>query len=258
MTLTTRASAASIAAFNPAFLPLIDGLQEAVWLVDARTHQVVAVNHASQQLLGVQAKDLVGSSVESLASTPEDALFWMDAAIGRRESLHTDTMMRHADGRMLWISRRISHVAQAQGDGLWLIAMRDQTQQRQHDEERETLLAELRATLESTADGILVTDLAGRIRSFNQRLASLWGIPEDLLNDRNDDAVQAWMRRSVVDGAAYAMRLGAIQESPLLHTSDNLKQIDGRVLERVSLPQWSRGRPIGRVFSFRVLSAGAS
>ncbi|WP_067281427.1 bifunctional diguanylate cyclase/phosphodiesterase [Mitsuaria sp. 7] len=254
MTLPTRTATAPPAVVNTAFLPLIDGLQEGVWLVDARTHCVVAVNRASQQLLGLQAKDLVGSSVESLASTPEDALFWMDAAIGRRESLHTDTMMRHADGRMLWISRRISHVAQSQGDGLWLIAMRDQTLQRQHDEERETLLAELRATLESTADGILVTDLAGRIRSFNQRLASLWGIPEDLLNDRNDDAVQAWMRRSVVDGAAYAMRLGAIQESPLLHTSDNLKLIDGRVLERVSLPQWSRGRPIGRVYSFRDLS----
>ncbi|ALV08909.1 putative bifunctional diguanylate cyclase/phosphodiesterase [Roseateles depolymerans] len=239
---------------NPSFLRLIDGLQEAVWLVCARTHAVVAVNAASQALLGLDARDLVGSQIESLAATPEDALFWMDAAIGRREPLHTDTMMRHADGRMLWVSRRISHVPQPEGHGLWLVAMRDQTQQRHHDEERETLLAELRATLESTADGILVTDLAGRIRSFNQRLASLWGIPEDLLNERNDDAVQAWMRRSVVDGQGYAMRLTAIQESPLLHTSDNIKLIDGRVMERVSLPQWSRGRPIGRVYSFRDLS----
>lgn len=239
---------------HPALQPLIDGLQEAVWLVDARTHAVVAVNAASHQLLGLPPATLIGAGIESLATTPEDALFWMDAAVGRRESLHTDTMMRHADGRMLWVSRRISHVAQAQGDGLWLIAMRDQTQQRQHDEERETLLAELRATLESTADGILVTDLAGRMRSFNQRFAALWGIPEDLLNERNDEAVQAWMRRSVVDGPAYALRLNSLQESPLLHTSDNLKLIDGRVLERVSLPQWSRGRPIGRVYSFRDLS----
>ena len=125
MNFPARSPAAAPAAFNTAFLPLIDGLQEAVWLVDARTHCVVAVNAASQQLLGMASKDLVGASVESLASTPEDALFWMDAAVGRRESLHTDTMMRHADGRMLWVSRRISHVAQPQGDGLWLVAMRD-------------------------------------------------------------------------------------------------------------------------------------
>ena len=101
MNLSSRATA-SPAALNAAFLPLIDGLQEAVWLVDAHTRCVVAVNTASQQLLGLPARELIGASIESLASTPEDALFWMDAAIGRRETLHTDTLMRHADGRMLW------------------------------------------------------------------------------------------------------------------------------------------------------------
>ena len=233
---------------------LLEGLQEAVWLVDARTLVVVAVNGAATQLLGMGPQQLLGTSMESLASTAEDALFWMEAAAGSRQGLHTDTLMRHADGRMLWVARRISHVPQAEGEGLWLVSMRDQTRQRQHDEERETLLAELKATLESTADGILVSDLAGRMRSFNQRFASLWGLPEDLLAERNDEAVQAWMRRSVVDGAAYAMRLNAIQEAPLLQTSDVIKLLDGRVLERVSLPQWSRGRPIGRVYSFRDLS----
>jgi diguanylate cyclase (GGDEF)-like protein/PAS domain S-box-containing protein len=236
------------------YTALIDGLQEAVWLVEAETRCIVAVNQASTQLLGMEAEQLLGCAMESLASTPEDAMFWMDVAAGSFDPLHTDTMMRHADGRMLWVARRISYVEQQEGGGLWLISMRDQTSQRQHDDEREALLAELRATLESTADGILVADLAGRMRSFNQRFASLWGIPEDLLNERNDEAVQAWMRRSVVDGPAYAMRLASIQDAPLLQTSDNIKLIDGRVLERVSLPQWSRGRPIGRVYSFRDLS----
>ena len=251
MNLARPALAASVP--SP-FQALIDGLQEAVWLVDAATHCVVAVNKMSQALLGLPSDQLLGCAIDSLATTPEDALFWMDAAAGGRDGLHTDTMIRHADGRMMWVARRVTHVPQAQGQGLWLIAMQDLTAQREHDEERETLLAELRATLESTADGILVTDLAGRMRSFNQRFAALWGIPEDLLNERNDEAVQAWMRRSVIDGPAYAMRLASVQESPLLQTSDNIRLIDGRVLERVSLPQWSRGRPIGRVFSFRDLS----
>src|SRR6185295_959344 len=117
----------------------------------------------------------------------------------------------------------------------------------------ETLVAELRATLESTADGILVADLAGRMRAFNQRFATLWGLPEDLLKEKNDDAVQLWMRRSVVDGSAYATRLMAIHNAPLLQSSDVIRLIDGRVLERVSLPQFSRGRAIGRVFSYRDL-----
>ncbi len=245
---------AAVPALPAALLPMIEGLQEAVWLVDARSRQVLAINEASEQLLGFTPDDLVGCAVESLVTSPEDALFWAEAATGRRDGLHTDTMMRHADGHLLWASRRISHLPLPQGDGVWMVTMRDLTRQRQQDEERDSLLSELRATLESTADGILVTDLAGRIRHFNQRLATLWSIPELLLTEGRDEAVQAWMRRSVVDGAAYATRLAAIQEASLLHTNDRIELLDGRVLERVSLPQWSRGRPIGRVYSFRDLS----
>ncbi|MFG6448024.1 putative bifunctional diguanylate cyclase/phosphodiesterase [Roseateles sp. BYS180W] len=233
---------------------LIDTLQEAVWLVDAQTLCIVAVNNAATRLLGHPPASVLGRAVDSLASTPEDALFWMDAAEGQRDSLHTDTMMRHVEGQMLWVSRRISHLPNGEGPGYWMVSMRDLSALRRHDEEREALLAELRAALESTADGILVTDLAGRIRNFNQRFATLWGIPDDLLAARNDDAVQTWMRRSVADAPGYTARLSTLMDAPLLQSSDDLRLIDGRVLERVSLPQWCRGRPIGRVFSFRDLS----
>ena len=74
-------------------------------------------------------------------------------------------------------------------------------------------MAELRATLESTADGILVTDLAGRIRAFNRRFAQIWGLPESLLTERQDDAVYDWMRRSVTDPAAYVQRLATLAEA---------------------------------------------
>ncbi len=59
------------------------------------------------------------------------------------------------------------------------------------------------------------------------------------------------MQRSVADPAAYAERLAAIQDATMLQTSDVFKLHSGRVLERVTLPQLSRGQPIGRVYSFR-------
>ncbi len=237
---------------------LLDGLQEAVWLVDAHSLTVLAANEAALAMLGLPAAALVGRHIESLCVTPEDLLFWGEVASGGREGLHTETLMRHADGQALWVDRRISRVAldptQPDGAALWVLSMRDLSAQRRGEEERESLLVDLRSTLESTADGILVTDLAGRLRNFNQRFAALWGIPEELLQQRDDAAVQAWMRRSVVDGAAYATRLRALLEAPLLQSSDVIRLLDGRVLERVSLPQWSRQRPVGRVFSFRDLS----
>ena len=236
---------------------LLAALPYACWLVDAASHELLAVNAAAEHLLGMSAADLLGHSVDSLVSTPEDAMFWLEAgalADKRTALLESDTMMRHANGGMLWVTRRISFVPQEGSAGFWVLSFRDQTGQRRQEEEREALVSELRATLESTADAILVTDLAGRMRSFNQRFAAMWDLPEDLLAEKNDEAVQIWMRRSVADGASYAARLSTIQEAPMLQSSDELTLLNGRVIERVSLPQFSRGRPVGRVFSFRDLS----
>lgn len=57
-----------------------------------------------------------------------------------------------------------------------LVSMLDRREQALHEAEFESLLGELRATLESAADAILVCDPDGRIRAFNHRFATLWGI----------------------------------------------------------------------------------
>jgi PAS domain-containing protein len=44
----------------------------------------------------------------------------------------------------------------------------------------------LRATLESTADGILVVDSAGRVVTCNQKFAAMWGIPAAILASGDD------------------------------------------------------------------------
>jgi diguanylate cyclase (GGDEF)-like protein/PAS domain S-box-containing protein len=238
------------------YAAMLEGLLDAVWLVDGRTRCILAANGAALRLSGLTTEQLVGQTVEALASTPEDAMFWMDAASDTRASLHSDTLMQHADGSLLWVTRRISYFAAGPqaADGYWLVAMRDQTQRRQSEDEREVLVAELQATLESTADGILVVDLLGQMRSCNRRFALLWGIPADLLQQHDDAAVQSWMRCCVLEPEAYLLRLSTIQAAPLQESSDVIKLTDGRVLERVSLPQLSRGRATGRVFSFRDLS----
>ncbi len=115
-------------------------------------------------------------------------------------------------------------------------------------------MAELRGTLEATADGILVTDLSGRIRSFNRRFTQLWGMPDSLLESADDASVHDWMRRSVDDLESYQRRLTAIQDAALLSSTERLRLHSGQVIERVSRPLWQRGRPAGRVYSFRDLT----
>jgi len=229
---------------------LIDALPQAVWLVEAASLRVLAANAAAAQLLGCDARQLVGNAALTLAATPEDLCFWEEASAGRRERLVSDSFVRRFDGTAVPVTRSVEHVEIA-GCGVFVVSLQDRSAQMRAERELELAAVELAATLESTADGILVTDLAGRIRHCNRRFADLWGVPEDLLLKRDDDAMLDWMRRSVTDPSAYMRRLATIAEATLLKASDTFELHCGKVIERITLPQCSRGRPIGRVFSFR-------
>ncbi|ABD70345.1 diguanylate cyclase/phosphodiesterase with PAS/PAC sensor(s) [Rhodoferax ferrireducens T118] len=230
---------------------LIDGLIEAVWLVDPVSLRILAVNHAAADLLGLKAEDLVGKPAIELTVTPEDQFFWEDIAAGLVDGIHSETLLRGADGMAVPVERRVSRVWPETGRAVYVVGIRDLRQQRRTEDELESLVAELRATLESTADGILVTDRSGDIRNYNRHFAAMWDVPEELLLNPNDRALHGHLASRVLDAAAYETRLRAIAESPLLETTDVLILITGRLLERVSRPQFSRGQATGRVFSFR-------
>ena len=231
--------------------PLIDQLVEAVWLVDAAALCILAVNQAAEEMLGLARPQLVGRPVLDLAATPEDAFFWEDVTAGLADTLLSETLLRRDDGTLITVLRRISLVAVVEGRGVYAVGVTDQSRHRAAEAELETLVAELRATLESTADGILVTDLEGNIRGFNQGFADLWEMPDRLLAERDDAGVYLWMAQAVADGADYESRTASIRDDPLLEVSDVLALRTGKILERVTLPQYARGRPIGRVYSFR-------
>ena len=233
---------------------LIEGMLEAVLLVEPVQLTVVAANRAAHKLLGVPSHSLPGRSVIDLAAAPEDMFFWEDVAAGLSNNIYSETLLRREDGQAIHVMRRVTLARLDISTSMYVVAIRDHTDQRQVETELEKLISELRATLESTADGILVTDLDGSIRSYNHLFAKLWGLPEELLTSRNDAAVYAWMDNCMVDASHYNERLAAIRRSPLMEANDVLVLHSGKVLERVTLPQYARGRPIGRVYSFRDIS----
>ena len=237
----------------PAWLSMLHALGDAAWIVDARTLTLAGINRAALELLSLGEADARALGATALVSTPEDVAFWDDVKAGHAGRLESQAAALAADGRLLHVTRRITPLAARAGarPTHYLVVVRDRSDQLREQLDRETLLAELQATLESTADGILVTDLAGRIRAFNQRFAAIWALPKDLLDGSQDDAVFDWMRRSVVDPRAYQRQLAALQESVLTRAEQTLQLLSGTTLELVTQPQICRGRPIGRVWAFR-------
>lgn len=115
----------------------------------------------------------------------------------------------------------------------------------------------LNATLESTADGILVVGTDGKITHLNRRFAQMWRIPREILDTRDDAAALAHVVSQLADPQAFVAKVEALYETPEAHSHDVLEFLDGRVFERESLPQRLDGDIIGRVWSFRDITAEA-
>jgi PAS domain S-box-containing protein len=109
----------------------------------------------------------------------------------------------------------------------------------------------LRATLESTADGILVVDREGRIVTSNQRFADLWRIPEEVLASRDDEAAIRCVLGQLTDPDAFVAKVHELYADASASSYDVLHFTDGRIFERYSQPQVSDGVAVGRVWSFR-------
>ncbi|GKT22685.1 EAL domain-containing protein [Acidovorax sp. SUPP3334] len=237
---------------------VFDGLLEAVWLVDPQTLTVRFANRGASALLGRSAETMEGAdAVELLACTPEDLYFWAQDRDALLRGIHSHSGLLGGDGRFIAVDRRVSRVDSPAGEALLLVTMIDRREQASTERELEILLSELRATLDSAADGMLVYDLGGRMRAFNQRLAQLWDMPDELLVQRNDAAVVAHMQQQVADADAYRARLSSIALEPDRDTTDILHLRNGTIIERRSVPQLSQGRPVGRVFSFRDVTLNA-
>jgi diguanylate cyclase (GGDEF)-like protein len=251
-------------------LHLLEGLPHAAWLVALVDCRVVAVNAAAATLLRRSTSSLLGLPAQSLAASPEDLAWWQQAQQGVAAPLHSDTLVvllapealpaaasMPASMPTLYVSRSIGLIRDTMGTASHaLVMLVDRAAEQRTHEERELLLAELQATLEATADGILVTDLHGRVRAFNQRFADIWCMPKALLQERDDVAVQAWMAGALqpTDAMAYAERVQALLATPLAVASDRLQLHTAQALERVTRPLISGGRAQGRVWSFRDLS----
>jgi PAS domain S-box-containing protein len=112
-------------------------------------------------------------------------------------------------------------------------------------------LSLLQATLEATADGLLVVSDKGAITSYNRRFAEIWGIPEDVLASGKDAQALSYAAQQLADPDAFTAKVRELYADPNAESFDVLEFRDGRIIERYSRPQKIGNRTVGRVWSFR-------
>ncbi len=226
---------------------MLDHCPEMLLLIDPATLKIVMANAPVAHTLGYRPEQLPGMAITDIESALEDVFYWEDVRAGiYPEVQHQESQYLCANGELLAVTksiRRLEHEG-----AVLLLVMATQTQSvRQVQDALAQTLSQLRATLESTGNGILVVDWHGKVNSMNRRFSQMWEIPEALLLTQDDARILEFTAESALESELVRTRLKAIVDPA--ETADTVQHKDGRVFEFSSRPQYLDEQIIGRVFS---------
>jgi PAS domain S-box-containing protein len=234
---------------------LLDHSSGILLLVDPSTLAMCEASWPTLRLLGYRREALLGRPITDIECGLVDAAFWTQVLEGGPvEVRNAESSYRCANGEILSAIRTVSRVS---GDGKGWLVVRAEPLDSAHriGDELAAAVSLLQAALEATADGILLTDRAGGIMNMNQRFARMWGLPDELLLEREDRAIFGFVARQLSDPEAYLAESARIAPDSEGETFDILHLADGRLFERKSMPARHRAKILGRVFSFTDVTA---
>src|SRR5215471_12786336 len=130
--------------------------------------------------------------------------------------------------------------------------LRIENQARRQAENRlEHTISLLHATLDSTADGILVVSVDGKVTSCNKKFVEMWRLDCHTSVERDDESLLSQVSDQLQDPEEFLDKIRVLYADAAATSFDVLFFRDGRIFERYSQPQLLHGEITGRVWSFR-------
>jgi PAS domain S-box-containing protein len=201
------------------------------------------------RILKKRTSEEIARIVELMPNTPVAGFY----SFGE-QGVTDDGVNRHNNEvvTVLVLGRELTRAAEVAVENRSLVEALDQDVARRREAEEALRDKEeaLRATLDSTADGILAVDDKGRVIFANRRFARMWRIPPDLMESGNDDELLDFVLDQLADPDGFMAKVHELYGS-VREDFDVLRFRDGRLFERYSRPL-ARGNTLaGRVWSFR-------
>lgn len=132
-----------------------------------------------------------------------------------------------------------------------VVNVQDITERKKVEQELGNSISLLEATLQATADGILVVDNNKKITGYSKRFSKMWHIPDEYIKGSDDFNLIPKLQDQLKDPEAFIKKIEEIYQLQNSSSFDVLELKDGRVFERYSRLQIIDGVSVGRVWSFR-------
>ena len=217
------------------------------------------VNNTLCSLLGYAANELVKLTFNDLTHNEDQEIGSSVLKLlltGEINEISFEKRYLHKDGHIIWAFVSASAVRDQAGKTQYLVTyIQDITYRKLADADLERSRSLLEATLDATADGILVVDRQGKIERFNHKFAELWRIPEEVLSTGNDQMALQYVLDQLANPQVFLSKVQELYSQLEADSYDILEFKDGRTFERYSGPQRLGKEIVGRVWSFRDISA---
>ncbi|MBM5570912.1 MULTISPECIES: PAS domain-containing hybrid sensor histidine kinase/response regulator [Deefgea] len=232
---------------------LLDACATAVLAVTPDDGLIVAANQACEELLGYATHNLIGRPITDIEVGLQDLFFWEEIREGGcSNTSNVEGEYRHENGHFLQVRKSVRCI-EDQGQLLCVISVHDISRAKQMEMESALAASLLAATLESTADGILVTDLDGNIRNFNHQVPQIWQWSAE--QTVSGDDLFLHIESQLLDPAQFRAWLDELYSDPYLASQHSCALRDGRFFDLSSRPQRLGDTPVGRLFGMHDISA---
>jgi PAS domain S-box-containing protein len=206
--------------------------------------------------------EAAGKPIEEIEGKPTAEIFPLEAAKyyaddldviqSGKAKLGIVETLQSGDGNKIWVQTDKVPVCDKAGKVTGIVVLvQDITQRKRAEENNVRSLALLRATLESTADGILAVGPDKQILSSNETFGKMSRVPADVLAGKDGALVVQCILDQLHSPEPFLAKLSHLYDHPLEESFDLLAFKDDRVFECYSHPMLVEGSPSGRVWSFR-------
>ncbi len=228
---------------------LLDYVSDIMLLVQPQTLEIAEAGALTLQRLGYKREELLGRQITEIECALSDVFFWEEVRQGGAiPAQEMEGEYLCANGNVLIARKMVFRCPEAPG---WLVVRARPTEDMQRQqEELAYVTSHLSATLEASADGILLVDRAGAIVNMNRRFSRIWGIPDGLLNKGDDQAIFRFMAGRLAGSAADPEALLWVSSSSDEESFSTLQFADGQVFECNSRPAKHSEQIIGRVYNY--------